>query len=153
MAKSKYIEEKIYNTSDLSFGCYNYRYAANYNGNEYDIVGLRRGILTPVAGGYLDLITNFIISEEDIISKKEFGIKDIPLANSQVINIFKELENDGYLATESILNIDCDIERIITFSAATTCYGYVSKYPGMQAIFENNVKEKSFIKKLFNIKH
>ena len=155
MKKSKIVEEKVYNSSDLSFGCYNYRYLASYGDKEFDIVGFRRGIIMKTKDGYIDLITHFVIPEDEIISRKEFGVKDIELANSQIINIFKAVENDGYLATESILNLDHGLEKIITFKASLASYGYINLYPGMQPII-NDVNEKSIVKSLgilFKKKH
>ena len=155
MKKNKTIKEKVYNSSDLSFGCYNYRYLASNGDKELDIVGLRRGILIKAKNEYIDLITNFVVSENEIISMKEFGVKDVNLANSQIINIFKAVENDGYLATESILNLDHSLEKIITFKASLTSYGYPSLYPDMQPVI-NDVNEKSIVKSLgvlFKKKH
>lgn len=155
MKKNKTIEEKVYNSSDLSFGYYKYRYFASYGDKEFDIVGLRRGILKNSKDGYIDLITNFIVPEDEVMSIKEFGVKNVELANSQIINIFKAVENDGYLATESILNLNHGLEKVITFKASLANYGYVNLYPGMQSII-NDVNEKSFIKSLgvlFKKKH
>ena len=91
---------ETYNINDLYIGSYTFKHIVWSKGKRLQTIGAYKSVLYPLSNGdYKDVITNAIVAKSDILGVKPFIARDELLSKTQIIYIFKALENANIIDT------------------------------------------------------